>query len=76
MPFSTTRQLPESVRNVLPGHAQEIYRATFNSAWDGYAAPEDRRDDDSREEVSHKVAWAAVKRSYGKDSNGRWRRRG
>lgn len=74
MPYAKTKDLPDTVRNVLPNHAQEIYLAAFNSAWDEYVSPEDRRGDDSREEVSHKVAWAAVKRTYGKDSDGHWRR--
>lgn len=75
MPYSSTQQLPGGVRQVLPEHAQEIYMSTFNSAWESYADPDDRRGDDSRESVSHKVAWAAVRRSYAKDSSGRWRRR-
>jgi len=71
MPYDALEQLPESVRDTLPKHAQEIYLAAFNSAWDQYASPEDRRGDDSREEVAHKVAWAAVKKQYEK-RDGRW----
>ncbi|HMB15901.1 MAG TPA: putative cation transport regulator ChaB [Pelovirga sp.] len=66
MPYETRNELPESVRKVLPKHAQELYLAAFNSAWDQYKNEEDRRGDDSREEVAHKVAWAAVKQQYEK----------
>lgn len=64
MPYSTNSDLPEAVRHVLPSHAQDIYRAAFNHAWEEYKDPESRRDDESREEVARKVAWAAVKRDY------------
>ena len=73
MPYEKNQDLPESVRNVLPGHGQEIYRKAFNSAWEQYKDPEDRRGDDTREEVSHQVAWAAVKKVYTKDEDsGKW----
>ena len=73
MPYKTVAELPERVRDHLPAHAQEIYRAAYNSAWDGYKRPQDRRTDESREEVAHKVAWAAVKQDYEKDdASGEW----
>ena len=39
MPYSSTSDLPDNVRNVLPAHAQEIYMEAFNSAWDQYDRP-------------------------------------
>ncbi len=66
MPYDTLGDLPESVRHVLPKHAQEIYRAAFNHAWDTYQNPADRRSDASQEEAAHKVAWSAVKQHYEK----------
>ena len=63
MPYSNKSELPDSVQHVLPAHAQEIYKEAFNSAWDQYKHKEDRRDDASREETAHKVAWAVVKMS-------------
>ena len=36
MPYKTVDDLPDNVTNVLPKHAQEIYRAAFNNAWDEY----------------------------------------
>jgi len=71
MPYKTLSDLPESVRDNLPKHAQEIYKEAYNSAWDQYKDPEDRRGDASREETAHKVAWAAVKNSYEKQGE-RW----
>jgi cation transport regulator len=50
------------VKDHLPAHAQEIYKEAFNSAWEQYAEKKDRRDGDSRETTSHKVAWSAVKK--------------
>jgi cation transport regulator len=73
MPYESLTELPESVRDNLPKHAQEIYKEAFNSAWEQYADPDERRDDASREEVAHRVAWAAVKKKYEKDSQGRWK---
>lgn len=51
------------MRRHLPIHAQEIYRGAFNNAWTRYAdaAPE------RREEITHRIAWAAVKRKYRKE---------
>lgn len=62
MPYATEEDLPPPVRTHLPLHAQEIFRAAFNSAWDEYA---DRGQE--REEIAHRVAWAAVKRLYRKE---------
>lgn len=66
MPYKTLSALPESIRNHLPKHAQEIYLAAFNNAWDEYRDTGERRGKASREEVAHKVAWAAVKQLYEK----------
>ncbi|MFT7823625.1 MAG: ChaB family protein [Sulfurimonas sp.] len=71
MPYDALDDLPDSVKKNLPKHAQEIYRAAFNNAWDEYADPEERYGDAGREETAHKVAWAAVKHSYEK-KDGKW----
>lgn len=72
MPYSSTNELPDSVQNVLPPHAQDIYKEAFNSAFDQYDQPEERRGDADREETAHKVAWAAVKKKYEKGDDGKW----
>ncbi len=67
MPYENVDDLPEPVRKHLPKHAQEIYRAAFNNAWDSYGHDEQR---------AHQIAWAAVKRDYEKDEEtGRWKKK-
>lgn len=75
MPYEKREELPDSVRNVLPPHAQSIYKEAFNSAWEQYAKPEDRKGDSSREETAHAVAWSAVKENYEKGDDDRWHRK-
>ena len=72
MPYKTKSELPESVRGVLPAHAQDIYKEAFNSAWEQYKDKSARRGDASREEVAHRVAWAAVKQNYKKGDDEHW----
>ncbi|MDG9669351.1 ChaB family protein [Hahella sp. CR1] len=72
MPYDRLSELPNNVSQVLPKHAQEIYLAAFNHAWDQYRDPEDRRGDASRDETARRVAWSAVKEKYVK-RDGRWR---
>lgn len=72
MPYSKRSELPEAVKDNLPAHAQDIFMAAYNSAYEGYKDPDDRRGDESREEVAFKVAWAAVKRDYKKGEGDKW----
>ena len=72
MPYASNDDLPPNLRRILPPHAQDIYRSAFNAAWDGYAA----RGPEQREEIAHRVAWAAVKHGYAKAAGGRWVPRG
>lgn len=67
MPYASVNDLPASVRAHLPLHAQEIYLAAFNNAWTEYQD----RGTERREEIAHRVAWAAVKRKYQKAGD-RW----
>ena len=73
MPYSSNNELPDQVANVLPKHAQDIYKEAFNSAYDEYADAKDRRGDTDREETAHRVAWSAVKKAgYEKGDDGNW----
>ena len=73
MPYKTNEDLPDSVKNHLPQHAQDIYREAFNHAFEEYKSSEKRKEDASQEETAHKVAWAAVKKKYHKDDpSGKW----
>lgn len=73
MPYKTNVDLPDSVKNHLPEHAQSIYREAFNHAHEEYKNPSKRRDHDTPlEEICHKVAWSAVKKGYVKKEDGNW----
>jgi cation transport regulator len=63
MPYQANSDLPSSVRTHLPEHAQSIYREAFNHAY----AEHER--DPRQEEAAHRIAWAAVKRTYVKVGN-------
>jgi cation transport regulator len=60
MPYQVNAELPLSVRNHLPEHAQDIFREAFNHA---FAAHER---DPRQEEAAFRIAWAAVKKRYQK----------
>ena len=63
MPYKKLTDLPDNVTDHLPKHAQEIFRAAYNSAEEQYDE-EDRR---------HRVAWSAVEQRYEKDEeSGEW----
>lgn len=62
MPYQSNQDLPESVRNHLPDHAQSIYRKVFNSSFERYG-------DEGRAAAA---AWAVVERMYEKDKHGKW----
>lgn len=65
MPYDSVNDLPSSVKDHLPKHAQEIFRAAFNSAWDEYGHDEQR---------AFRVAWGAVEKDYHKDEKtGEWK---
>ncbi len=64
MPYRTNADLPTSVRAHLPQHAQDIYREAFNHAYAAHAG------EGRQEEAAHRIAWAAVKRSYVKVADG------
>lgn len=51
MPYKTKSDPPENVANVLPDHAQKIYMEAYNSAWDHYDEPEERRGVSSHQET-------------------------
>jgi cation transport regulator len=69
MPYAANSDLPSSVQAHLPPHAQDIYREAFNHAFAAHVG------DPRQEEAAHRIAWAAVKRSYVK-VGGSWIGRG
>jgi cation transport regulator len=58
MPYASNADLAHSVSSHLPEHVQDVYREAFNHAYAAHAG--ERR----QEAASHRIAWAAVKRSY------------
>ena len=75
MPYSSISKLPSIIRKHLPRHAQAIYKEAYNHAWEEYRNPQRRYDNFSIEELSHRVAWSAVKNRYIRDESGHWVRR-
>jgi cation transport regulator len=75
MPYDSINDLPDAVRDHLPKHAQEIYKESYDNAWDEYEDSEDRRGSESRETTAHKVAWNAVKNKYEKGDDGDWHKK-
>lgn len=63
MPYENNEALPESVKNVLPAEAQDIWRTVYNSAF------EKSKDD----EQALKVAWE--KAGFEKDAEGTWKKK-
>jgi cation transport regulator len=71
--YKSRKDLPKGVIDVLPEHAQDIYKDSFNSAYQEYANPKLRRDpNESQIETAAKVAWGAVKQTYEKSIDGKW----
>lgn len=62
MPYSNNSELPASIRDHLPEHAQTIFREAFNNAHKEY----------NSEERAFKVAWGAVKNKYEKSAEDKW----
>jgi cation transport regulator len=69
MPYLSNTDLPPSVQSNLPPHAQDVYRAAFNKAYENQA------DNPIEEADAHNIAWAAVKRLYVKEGE-EWVARG
>jgi cation transport regulator len=44
MPYKNNSDLPDKINNILPQHAQDIYREAFNHALVEYKDPKQRRD--------------------------------
>lgn len=56
MPYGSINELPSSIKDTLPTHAQQIYVAAFNASIK----------EGKSETVAFKIAWSAVKNKYRK----------
>ncbi|AND89902.1 cation transport regulator [Bradyrhizobium diazoefficiens] len=65
MPYRSNDDLPARLRRHLPPHALDIYREAFNHSFASHVG------DIRQEEIAHRTAWSAVKRSYMKLAD-RW----
>ena len=63
MPYNSRADLPESVRNSLPAHAQDIYKEDYNSDWEQYGHDEGR---------AHRVAWGGAEKKDQQSPCGKW----
>jgi cation transport regulator len=73
MPYETVKQLPVTIRDVLPEEAKEIYRKAFNQAWEEY--DRDARIGLDQQGLAHQQAWMAVQHEYVFELD-QWHRRG
>jgi len=69
--YESINELPDTVKNVLPPEAQDVYLEAFNRSWEVY--DEEQSGPMSQEAVANRDAWSAVKREYTKDEEtGKW----
>lgn len=66
MPYSKTSELPPRVKDNLPAHAQEIFMAAYNSAFEKHGKEE------YADVTCNSIAWAAVKNKYKKGDGDTW----
>ena len=62
MPYKSNNDLPKSISDNLPEHAQDIFRTAFNNA----------HEEHGNEKQAFKIAWSAVERRYKKNEDGQW----
>jgi cation transport regulator len=63
MPYQSNEDLPRSIREHLPSHAQDIFREAFNHSYASYGGDES---------IAFRVAWAAVKHRFERSEDGSW----
>ena len=73
MQYETVKQLPVSIRDILPEKAKEIYRKAYNQAWGEY--DKDAHMGLDQQGLAHQQAWMAVHHEYVFDLD-QWHRKG
>jgi cation transport regulator len=69
--YESIEDLPDTVRDVLPREAQEVYLEAFHESFEGY--DEETSSEMNQEAVANRDAWAAVKAEYTRDDEtGEW----
>jgi cation transport regulator len=75
MRYEKKSDLPDTIRDVLPHEAQELYLEAYQKSYDNYKAPEGG--ELSQESVAHRDGWTAVQQEYEQDKEtGEWHRKG
>lgn len=72
--YNTVTDLPRAIRDELPEHAQEIYRAAYNLAVEEHRASNPDPDEDELHGMADQAAWMRVQMEYDRDDSGAWRR--
>jgi cation transport regulator len=62
MTYESKEELPDTIRDVLPEQAQELYVEAYNEAWEAY--DERWSSELGREGVANREAWASVKQEF------------
>jgi cation transport regulator len=74
MRYENKSDLPPTIRDVLPEHAQELYLQAYQKAWDEYEKGHGYL---SRDGSAHQRGWTAVQHEYVQDQGtGEWHRMG
>ena len=69
--YDSIEELPDTVRDVLPREAQEVYLEGFTESWESY--DEEKTSEMSQEAVANRDAWALVKTKFTRDDEtGKW----
>ena len=73
MTCETVKQLPVTLRDVLPDKAKEVYRKAYNQAWEAY--DKDAHGGLNQQGLAHRRGWTAVQHEYVFELD-QWHRRG
>lgn len=74
MIYNAVTDLPKAIREELPDHAQEIYRAAYNLTVEEHLASNPNHDEQELQTIANQAAWQRVQMEYHRDDTGKWRR--
>lgn len=75
MRYETVQDLPETITEVLPEEARDLYLEGYQQGWDMY--DEETPGELSRDSIAHRQGWANVKQEFEhSEETGKWYRRG
>jgi cation transport regulator len=70
MRYENKSELPPTIRDILPEHAQDLYLQAYQKAWDEY---EEGQGYLSRDTMAHQQGYTAVRHEYVQDQGtGKW----